>query len=105
MSHRPAALTQDEFAALVARYQQRMHLFVGGLVHHAEQTRDLVQDTFYDAWRMAQAGRPPFTRQATEAEQARWLWRVAYHNAIDALRRRRLLHWEPLDGIGDVTAD
>ena len=93
------------FVALVDAYQQRLHLFVRSLVGQPEQAFDLVQDTFYEAWRAAQTGTPPFVAAATDAERYRWLMRAAYHNAISALRRRRLIRWEALDAIAEPATD
>jgi len=57
-----------------------------------------MQDTFYDAWRTAQQGIPPFnTTSEEEADCRRWLFHAAYNRACSALRRRRIISWLPLE--------
>ncbi len=92
-------LSADTFSALVERYQQPLSAFLRGFVENGEQARDLAQDTFAAAWRATQAGAAPFIAGAAEEEQRRWLYRIAYRRAVDLLRRRRLVRWEPLDPI------
>lgn len=100
----PALLPQAAFVALVDRHQARLHAFVQGVVGQPEQAHDLVQDTFYQAWCAAQSATLPFVAEATDDERVRWLWRAAYHNAISALRRHRLIRWESLDDISEPPA-
>jgi RNA polymerase sigma-70 factor, ECF subfamily len=90
-------LTQEEFACLVERHQHRLHVYLAGLLGSAEGAFDLVQETFYAAWRAAQQGTPPFVPGAAEDDVRRWLFRAGSNDAISALRRRRLIRWESLD--------
>ena len=90
-------LSFAEFTALVERHQRELFGFLRGIVQHAEQASDLLQDTFVDAWRAAQRGQPPLTPGAAREEARRWLFHAAYCRAISALRRRRLIRWESLD--------
>lgn len=94
-----ARLTQDDFAALVDRYQQRLHAFLAGLLGAVDGAFDLVQDTFAEAWQAALRGAPPFMRDTEDLEVRRWLFRAGYHNAISLLRRCRLIRWETLDAV------
>ncbi len=86
-----------EFTALVERHQRELFVFLSGLVAHQEQARDLLQDTFFDAWRAAQRGRAPLIAGSAPEEIRRWLFHTAYCRAISALRRLRLIRWESLD--------
>ena len=86
---------------MVDHHQQRLLSFLRGLIGSPEQAFDLVQDTFYEAWQATQKAAPPFTTDATDAERYHWLWRAAYHNALSALRRKRLIQWEPLDAAAE----
>src|SRR6185437_2728994 len=52
-------LGPDAFGALIARHQHPLHVYLTGLMGNAEQAFDLVQETFYDAWRAARKGKPP----------------------------------------------
>ncbi|HKD75153.1 MAG TPA: sigma-70 family RNA polymerase sigma factor, partial [Ktedonobacterales bacterium] len=89
----------ETFAEIVERFQRRLYAFVRNLIRQDEAARDLVQDVFCDAWRMAAGGQPPFTDVATEEEFRRWLFRVAYNKAFMSLRRNKLIHWESLEGM------
>jgi RNA polymerase sigma-70 factor (ECF subfamily) len=92
-------LSHEEFARLVDRHQHRLHVYLAGLIGHAEQAFDLVQETFYEAWRAAQKGSPPFLPGTEETEVQRWLFRVGSNNAISVLRRARLIRWESLERV------
>jgi RNA polymerase sigma-70 factor (ECF subfamily) len=95
--HATPNLTPEEFAALVDRQQHALHVYLGGLIGNSEQAFDLVQETFYEAWRAAREGTRPFLRGVDESEQRRWLFRAGSNNAISALRHGRLIRWEPLE--------
>src|SRR5579859_2571562 len=90
-------LSFADFTALVERHQRELFGFLRGIVQHAEQASDLLQDTFVDAWRVAQRGQPPLTPGAAREEVRRWLFHAAACRAISALRRRRLIRWESPD--------
>jgi RNA polymerase sigma-70 factor (ECF subfamily) len=98
----PPALSLAAFTTLVYRHQQALHAFLRGLADNYEQARDLVQDTFHDAWRAAQRGSAPFIAGASDDEIRRWLFHTAYCRAVSALRRHRLIRWEPLDLIAGL---
>jgi RNA polymerase sigma-70 factor (ECF subfamily) len=74
---------------LMQHYQRALYSFVRGLGIDDEQTCDLLQDTFYEAWRLIQRDAPPFASMHGEAEQRRWLFHVAYCRAVSSLRRKR----------------
>ena len=63
----------------------------------AETARDLLQDTFCDAWKRFGRGVAPFTLDSGSDGVRHWLFHVAYHRAISALRRNRLIRCRPLD--------
>lgn len=100
-----AALTLDQFTALVDRVQHPLHVFLHGLVGDADQAYDLMQDALHDAWRATQRGAAPFVAASTEDERRRWLFQAAYHRAISSLRRRRLIRWESLDLLAGLGAE
>lgn len=100
------SLSVEAFSALLERGQRPLYTFVCGLVGDDEQARDLVQDTFYEAWRVHLKFAPPFDVVRTETEVRRWLFRVAYHRAVSTLRRRRVVRWHSLDAtLSDEGAD
>ncbi len=88
------------FAALLQRAQPPLYGYLRGLLADAEQARDLVQDVFCDAWRAAQKGAAPFDAESDEQGRRRWLFQVAHHKAVSALRHRSLIRWESLDTPG-----
>jgi len=94
-----ALCSLEAFTALLERCQWPLYTFVYGIVGDEEQARDLMQDAFYDAWRTAQRGIPPFDGSGEEANMRRWLFHAAYNRAISALRRRRLIQWLPLESV------
>lgn len=94
----PAApLSHAGFTSVVDRHQHALHVFLRGMTRHEEQARDLLQDTFHDAWRAARGGIPPFVAGVPEDEMRRWLFAVAYRKVISVRRRQRLLRWDSLD--------
>ena len=90
----------EQFTAVLERSQGVLYSFLRGIVGDSEQARDLVQDVCYEACRAAQRGAPPFAGEgSTETDTRRWLFRVGYNRAISALRRRRIIHWLPLESV------
>ncbi|HEX8036286.1 MAG TPA: sigma-70 family RNA polymerase sigma factor [Ktedonobacterales bacterium] len=89
-------LSFSSFTALVEQHERALYVFLHGTLSDAEQARDLVQDTFYDAWRAAKRRAPPFVPGAPHDEIRRWLFHTAYCRAISTRRRRRLFRFESL---------
>lgn len=71
--------------------------FVQGMIGDQEQARDIVQDVFVDAWRLASRGASPFTSEEDEPGARRWLFHAAYWRAVSVARRARVIRWEPLE--------
>jgi RNA polymerase sigma-70 factor (ECF subfamily) len=94
-----ARFSPEAFADLLDRCQWPLFSFLRGIIGDEEQARDLMQDTFYDGWRVAQRGAAPFDGNGDEAGIRRWLFHAAYNRAISALRRRRLIQWLPLESV------
>jgi RNA polymerase sigma-70 factor, ECF subfamily len=92
--------TPTTFSHLLTTTQSKLYAFVRGMIGDKEQTRDIVQDVFYDAWRAAQSGKPPFAAAYDEQGIRRWLFHAAYCDAASALRRRTLIQWESLNDAG-----
>jgi RNA polymerase sigma factor (sigma-70 family) len=88
---------REHFAQFLARVQRPLYTFLHGMTDDAEQARDLVQDTFSEAWQVAKRHAPPFIAGKADHEMRRWLFHAAYHHAISALRRRRVITWVALD--------
>jgi RNA polymerase sigma-70 factor (ECF subfamily) len=96
-SHKGAPAVIAAFTALLQRTQQPLYSYVRGLLADGEQARDLVQEVFCAAWRAAQHGAAPFDGTQDEAAARRWLFQVAHHKAVSALRHRSQIRWESLD--------
>jgi RNA polymerase sigma factor (sigma-70 family) len=85
------------FTQLLGDTQWAVYEFARGVVGDAEAARDIVQDVFVDAWRAIQRHAGPFAGEAmSDADARRWLFHVAYCQAVSVLRRRRIIAWEPL---------
>ena len=89
----PEAVFED----VLAQTQASLITFVRGLLGDWELARDITQDTFVAAWRSMVRNSPPFDTLDDVAGIRRWLFTVAYRQAIKHLRRRRVIAWEPLD--------
>jgi RNA polymerase sigma-70 factor (ECF subfamily) len=102
-SHR-ATLPTAAFAELLQTTQRAVHAFVRHLVGSSDDAHDVVQDVYVQAWRVAQRGSPPFGCDPRTpgvldwTGMRRWVFHVAYRQAITLLRHRRLIPWESLDG-------
>ncbi|HEU0026846.1 MAG TPA: sigma-70 family RNA polymerase sigma factor [Ktedonobacterales bacterium] len=93
-----AMLSLAAFTATVERLQRPLSAFLRGMVGDGEQALDLTQDAFHDAWRATQRGDAPWTAAGGDDEaRRRWLFHTAYWRAVSQLRRRKIIHWLPLE--------
>ena len=65
------------------------------MVGNAEDASDLTQESFLKAYRALLRGEEPLNISA-------WLYRIASNTCMDVLRRRRLIQWQPLEGLLSV---
>src|SRR5579863_1499734 len=93
----PAPLPAALFAEILERTQVRLVGFARGLLGNGEDARDLVQDVYVEAWRLAQRGGSPFSLRPDPIAVDRWLFAVTYHRAVSMVRHRRVITWQPLD--------
>ena len=77
------------FEELYVSEYPRIYRRVLFLVKRPEMAEDLTQETFVKAWRAW----PP----ASQENLPGWLSQIASRTALDALRRDRLVSWQPLD--------
>lgn len=102
----PDPTVEARFIQQLERYQGALHSFVLGMVGERELARDIVQETFIAAWRVASGHKPPFGDPCDEEGARRWLFTVGYRQAALVLRRQRHIVWRPLDhdGVDDVAS-
>lgn len=79
--------TAPSFEAIFTRYHGPIYSYLLVMVGNAEQAQDLTQETFVKAYKAL-----PTTR---ELNLPAWLYRIASNTALDALRHRRRLTWQP----------
>jgi RNA polymerase sigma-70 factor (ECF subfamily) len=72
--------------------------FVGRIVTIQEDAEDVVQETFVSAYKHLAEYNPE------KASMKTWLYRIAYHEALYLLRRRKRMPQIPLD-VGDDIPD
>ena len=73
----------------VLQYQVPLSRYLYNMVKDRELARDLTQDTFLEAYRA-------LPKTEGELNLKPWLYRIATNNAIQVLRRRKLISWLPL---------
>lgn len=87
---RAAAGDAAAFAQLVRRHQDRVFGFILRMTGARDEAMELTQDTFLKAWQALPEWRP-------QARFGTWLLQIARNAALDALRRRQVVAFEPLD--------
>lgn len=80
---RLAAGDQQALLALIEHWQRPLYSLVYRMVGDHGVTEEVLQDAFYKAWKQAAQFDPSRGRFSS------WLFSIAHHQAIDALRRRR----------------
>lgn len=78
------------FVELVGRHQDRVFRFVVRMLGSRDDAMDLAQDTFIKAWQA-------MPRWREDAQFGTWLLQIARNAALDVLRRRQVVAFEPLD--------
>jgi RNA polymerase sigma-70 factor (ECF subfamily) len=87
---RMSAGETQALAQFYERWSRPVHALVMQLVRDLDDADDVVEDTFYQAWR--QASRYESSRGAVST----WIVTIARSRALDRLRSRRRLREEPL---------
>ena len=87
-----------EFRLLVNRHGPALMTFVGRIVEQQEDAEDVVQNTFVAAYEHLKDYDPQ------RASLSTWLQRIAYHEALHHLRKRKRQVLLPLD-VGDDVPD
>ena len=71
---------------IVLEYQAPLSRYLYNMVRDKELARDLTQDTFIEAYR-------GISTTEGELKLKSWLYRIATNNAIQVLRRRKIISW------------
>jgi RNA polymerase sigma-70 factor (ECF subfamily) len=80
------------FEEVFLTYHTRIYNYIYQLVRNADEANDLTQESFLKAYRALLRGEEPLNLSA-------WLYRIASNTCMDVLRRRRLIQWQPLEGL------
>ena len=86
------------FERLFRAYEHRLYRFLLGLVRDPQTAEELTGDTMLDVWKGA-------SRFRGQSKVSTWIFGIAHHKAIDALRRRVPEHIElgELAGVEDAS--
>jgi RNA polymerase sigma-70 factor (ECF subfamily) len=93
---RMSAGDTQALAQFYERWSRPIHALVARLVRDADDADDVVEDTFYQAWRQASRYEP--SRGAVST----WIVTIARSRALDRLRSRRRLREEPLTPVSVI---
>jgi RNA polymerase sigma-70 factor (ECF subfamily) len=83
---------EQALGVLYDRWHAVVHAVVSRMQRQADDAEDIVEETFWQAWR--QASRFDRTRGAVQT----WLLTIARSRALDRVRALRRRHEEPLEG-------
>ena len=88
----------EDLSTMISRHGSALMTFVGRIVTIQEDAEDVVQETFVSAYKHLDDYDPE------QASMKTWLHRIAYHEALYHLRRRKRMAQIPLD-VGDDIPD
>jgi len=90
--------SRQAFSEAIRRYGPLVQSIVGSMLRDRRDVEEVVQDAFVGAFRDIGRFRPGGATFPT------WLGRIAYHRAVDFMRRRNLPAG-PLSELADIPAD
>lgn len=86
----------EDLSSMISLHGPSLMTFVGRIVTIQEDAEDVVQETFVSAYKHLDEYDPE------KASMKTWLHRIAYHEALSLLRRRRRMAQIPLDVGEDI---
>lgn len=89
----------EGLSTLISSYGPALMTFVGRIVTIQEDAEDVVQETFVSAYKHLEEYDPE------RASMKTWLHRIAYHEALYLLRRRKRMVQIPLDVDEDIPGE
>ncbi len=90
--HPHAKASSRDFEQVYEQHRERIYRYIRHLVSDQELAEDLAQETFTRAFKA-------LARMPEDLRMTPWLYRIATNVSYDALRRRRLIAWQTLDGL------
>jgi RNA polymerase sigma-70 factor (ECF subfamily) len=90
--HQMAAGNEQAFGAFYDRWHPLVHAVVLRVLRSADDVEEIVEETFWQAWR--QSGRYEPTRGAVQT----WILTIARSRALDRVRLTSRRREEPIDG-------
>ena len=92
---RAQAGDRKAFSDLVRRHQKPVYRYLLRMLGSHDEAMEQAQEAFIKAWQALPQWRP-------DAQFRTWLFRIANNAALDALRRRKLVEFVPLDDSFDA---
>lgn len=86
----------EDLSTMISRYGPALMTFVGRIVTIQEDAEDVVQETLVSAYKHLEDYNPE------KASMKTWLHRIAFHEALYLLRRRKRMAQIPLDVGEDI---
>ncbi len=86
----------EDLSTMISSYGRVLMTFVGRIVTIQEDAEDVIQETFVSAYKHLEGYDPE------KASMKTWLHRIAYHEALHLLRRRKRIALMPLDVSEDI---
>ena len=93
---RVGAGDRDAFQDLYLLYERRLGAYLWRVLGNAELVEETANDVLFAIWRQA-------SRYEEKSKPSTWIFGVAHHKAMDALRRRRARP-QPLEEAREVPA-
>ncbi|MBI4497808.1 MAG: RNA polymerase sigma factor [Chloroflexi bacterium] len=84
----------DSFEDIFAQYKDAIYSYIYHMMGSAEDAEDFTQDTFLKAY-LALAQMPP------DLKLKPWLYRIATNVCLDEMRRRKIIRWQPWEGVAE----
>ncbi len=87
-----APVSSWDFSQVYAQYREPIYKRIMALVSDQEEAAELTQETFLRAFKA-------LSKMTGTLNMSAWLYRIATNVAYDALRRRKVIRFDPLDAL------
>lgn len=82
------------FEDIFAQYRDPIYSYVYHMMGNAQDAEDFTQDTFVKAY-------VALPRTPADLKLKPWLYRIATNVCLDEMRRRKIIRWQPWEGIAE----